>query len=117
MSESRQLPEPCQTQLETYREIQELDGAPLLAVHLHKAKFEQRKALEEYRSGEPVSGFLPSEVYDRSEKMVKAKERTPNGSRWKTRGKRWPKVRPGLALYRCRCTGTNRASISEGSLT
>lgn len=73
MSESRRLPEPCRTQLETYHEIQEMDGAPLLAVHLHKAKFEQRKALEEYRSGEPVSGFLPGEVYDRSEKMVKAR--------------------------------------------
>jgi hypothetical protein len=48
MSESRQLPEPCQTQLETYREIQELDGAPLLAVHLHKATVRaHRDTLEE----------------------------------------------------------------------
>jgi hypothetical protein len=95
MSESRQLPEPCQTQLETYREIQELDGAPLLAVHLHKAKFGQRKALEEYRSGEPVSGFLPSEVYDRSEKMVKARgentERISVEDAWKAvaEGETW----------------------------
>ena len=73
MSESKRLPEPCETQLETYREIQGLDGAPLLAVHLHKAKFEQRKALKEYRSDKPVSEFLPGEVYDRSEKMVKAR--------------------------------------------
>ena len=95
MAESRQLPEPCQTQLETYREIQELDGAPLLAVHLHKAKFEQRKALEEYRSGKPVSGFLLSEVYDRSEKMVKARgentERISVEDAWKAvaEGETW----------------------------
>lgn len=73
MSESRRLLEPCRTQLETHREIQELDGSPLLAVHLHKAKFKQLKALEEYRSRELVSEFLPGEVYDRSEKMVKAR--------------------------------------------
>lgn len=95
MSESRQLPEPCQTQLETYREIQELDGVPLLVVHLHKAKFEQRKALEEYRSGEPVSGFLPGEVYGRSEKTVKARrentERISVEDAWKAvaEGKTW----------------------------
>jgi len=72
-----------------------LDGALLLAVHLHKAKFEQRKALEEYRSGEPVSGFLPSEVYDRSEKMVKARgentERISVEDAWKAvaEGETW----------------------------
>lgn len=55
------------------RHIQEVEGAPLFAIHLHKAKFEQRKALEEYRGSKPVSTFLPGEVYDWSEKMVKTR--------------------------------------------
>lgn len=70
MSESKRLPEPCKNQLTAFQDIYESDREPLLAVQLHKTKFDQQKAIEEYESNLPLEERLPGDVYKRSEGMV-----------------------------------------------
>lgn len=73
MSQESRLPAPCRTQLDLHRESAELESRPILAVDLHKAKFDQQKALQEYRKGWPVDDTLPGNVYTQSQGMVAAR--------------------------------------------
>jgi hypothetical protein len=73
MSQEPRLPAPCRTQLDLHREAAELELRPILAVDLHKAKFDQRKALQEYREDRPLDETLPGNVYTRSQGMVAAR--------------------------------------------
>ncbi|QLG62032.1 hypothetical protein [Halorarum salinum] len=70
------LPEPHRTQLRLHQEIAENDIEPLLAVHLHKAKFHQEKAVDEYQSREGPETFLSPGVYEQSAGMVAARTET-----------------------------------------
>lgn len=73
MAATAELPKPHRDQLGWHREIAETGSTVLLAVDLHKAKFHQQKALEEYQSDRPLSASLPEGVYPRSKKMVQAR--------------------------------------------
>lgn len=73
MSQEPRLPAPCRTQLDLHREAAELESRPILAVGLHKAKFDQRKVLQEYREDRPLEETLPGNVYTRSQGMVAAR--------------------------------------------
>lgn len=74
MEQPTQLPQPCRTQLTTYHEIESAPTRPILAVDLGKAKFDQRKALDEYRRDSSVSVSLSEDVLSRSAKMVNARK-------------------------------------------
>lgn len=73
MSQEPRLPSPCRTQLDLHREAAELESRPILAVDLHKAKFDQRKAVQEYREDRSLDETLPGNVYTRSQGMVAAR--------------------------------------------
>ena len=76
MADVDRLPDPHRTQLQLHQEIGENDIEPLLAIHLHKAKYHQVKALDEYRSrNEPVD-FMSPGVYEKSKGMVAARADT-----------------------------------------
>jgi hypothetical protein len=76
MSTEDRLPEPHRTQLQLQQEIAESDHEPLLAIHLHKAKFHQAKALDEYRSQDGPRSFLDPNVFEKSMSMVAARTET-----------------------------------------
>jgi len=73
MPQDARLPAPCRTQLELHQEAAELETRPILAVDLHKAKFDQKKALQEYQEDRPLAETLPGDVYTRSQDMVTAR--------------------------------------------
>lgn len=62
MAVEERLRDPYRIQLRMHRAIDETDPDHLLAVHLHKAKYDQVKALAEYRSSSGPATFLQSRV-------------------------------------------------------
>jgi hypothetical protein len=73
MGQSTHLPEPYREQLEAYHGIEDAPARPILAVDLGKAKFDQRKALDEYHHNSPIPTSLSGGVLSRSTKMVNAR--------------------------------------------
>lgn len=73
MAVEERLRDPYRTQLRMHQAIDETDPDDLLAVHLHKAKYDQVKALNEYRSSSGPTEFLSDRVYQQSEGMVAAR--------------------------------------------
>lgn len=70
---TEQLPEPVRAQLDLHQTAPTTDLDLIRAVDLHKAKFDQRKALREYREGRSLSESLPDDVYTQSKGMVMAR--------------------------------------------
>lgn len=73
MSQDVRLPAPCRSQLELHQDAARSGSRSILAVDLHKAKFDQRKALQEYKEDQQLAETLPGDVYTRSEGMVTAR--------------------------------------------
>lgn len=78
MAAEDKLPKLHQTQLTLHEEIAETNPEPLLAVQLHKAKFDQQKAFDEYQSAEGPDAFLADGVFEKSTGMVTARKETSN---------------------------------------
>lgn len=70
MAAKEGLPEPHRTQLELSQQPPSPDAFELLAVHLHKAKFHQGKALDEFRQGDDLEAILDPDVHEKSKGMV-----------------------------------------------
>lgn len=74
MPQSTTLSEPYRTQ-SAYAEADHQDDRALVhAIDLHKAKFDQAKAYEEYQNPELVFDRLPTHVYDRSRAATAARQ-------------------------------------------
>lgn len=72
MGEER-LPEQYRNQIKTADAIETHDAQTILAVQLHKAKFHQRKALDEYTSNQPLSETIPQAVVQASQRLTDAR--------------------------------------------
>lgn len=70
MVAKERLPEPHRTQLELSQRHPDPNTFQLLAVHLHKAKFHQGKALDEFTDGDNLEAILDPDVYEKSKGMV-----------------------------------------------
>jgi hypothetical protein len=107
---SERLPRPCRIQLDLHNEIVDLDEDPLYAVDLHKAKFDQRKTLQEYRDDRPLAETLPGNVYEPSKGMVMA--RGEDLSQISVEDA-WTEIGDGetwVGSLPVRCTGSSRMS-------
>ena len=60
----------CQNQIELYNKLTDPTIRPILAVELGKAKFNQLKALDEYRSGLSIPQSVPKDTATQSAKMT-----------------------------------------------
>lgn len=72
------VPKPhkaCQTQIELHETLRNTNLRPILAVELGKAKFNQLKALDEFRSGMGSRHSVSGDTVTRSAKMVNARDR------------------------------------------
>ena len=65
--------EACQKQINLYDTLADPTIQPILAVDLGKAKFNQSKALDEYRSGPSIPWSVSEDTIIRSAKMTKAR--------------------------------------------
>lgn len=65
--------EACRQQVELYHTLADPTIRPILAVDLGKAKFNQPKALDEYRSGASIPLSVSEDTVIRSAKMTKAR--------------------------------------------
>lgn len=71
--EDKPLREQYRTQIKTADEIDSHDAQTILAVQLHKAKFHQRKALDEYTSDQPIPETIPQAVVQASRRLTDAR--------------------------------------------
>lgn len=65
----------CQNQAERHGKLMNPSLRPILAVELGKAKFNQRKALDEFRRGMESLQSVPEDTATRSAKTVEARDR------------------------------------------
>ncbi|KTG28452.1 hypothetical protein [Haloferax profundi] len=73
MTEPTQPRKACQYQVELYDELADPTIRPILAVELGKAKFNQLKALDEFRSGPSIPWSVSEDTATQSAKMTKAR--------------------------------------------
>lgn len=69
----RRLLEQYRAQIKTADEIDSHDVRTILAVQLHKAKFHQRKAFDEYTSNQSIPESIPQSVVQSSRRFSEAR--------------------------------------------